>query len=122
MLSGVLMRYRGTLPGVELVRGHLLTGASADTLLDGLGELARAIYVRPDWFALADCRRPENQAVNFFPTPAKTGPAREVCARCDARYPCREDALRDNMRKGIWGGTDETERATIRAERDAEVA
>ena len=117
------MRYRGTLPAVELVAAHHVTGASADTIIEGATELAHLLYGRrPFWFDLAACRLEENQDVDFFATPAKTGPAREVCARCDARYPCREDALRDNMRKGIWGGTDETERATIRAERDAEVA
>lgn len=101
-----------------LVAAALIHGAEAEVTLEGALQLAELLYGRrPHWWDLALCRSREAEGVDFFASPKQTGPAREVCARCDARYPCREDALRDGMRKGIWGGTDEVERALIRAER-----
>lgn len=108
---------------VQLVRAHLLTGASADTLLEGLAGLAVTLYRRPFWHDLADCRGPRGAGVDFFPERGgDVRPALAVCAECPARYPCREDALADPVRHGVWGGTTFRQRAKLRAERDVDAA
>ena len=68
-----------------------------------------------NWKQLGACRtHPE---IDFFPEP-KDGrwasvPARECCSACPVRAQCLDAALtRDE--KGIWGGTNETERQWIK--------
>lgn len=103
-----------------LVRAHLLTGASADELLEGMAELAQVLYRRPFWHDLAACRSPRGAGVDFFPPKGgDVRPALAVCAECPARWPCREDAIADVTRAGIWGATSARQRAKIRAEREA---
>jgi WhiB family redox-sensing transcriptional regulator len=54
----------------------------------------------------------------FFPT-AETDTttierAREICMSCPVTYDCLEYALETNQRAGIWGGTTEDERRSVR--------
>ncbi|WP_167382917.1 WhiB family transcriptional regulator [Streptomyces mangrovisoli] len=55
----------------------------------------------------------------FFPVGA-TGPAlreaaeaKRVCARCPVARQCLTYALRNGQTSGVWGGTDEAERADL---------
>ncbi|MCX5205544.1 WhiB family transcriptional regulator [Streptomyces sp. NBC_00237] len=47
------------------------------------------------------------------PGAAQTQRAKEVCARCPVRAQCLGWALETRQRAGVWGGTDEKERATM---------
>ncbi len=40
--------------------------------------------------------------------------ARAVCMSCDVRERCLEFALATNQESGVWGGTSEEERHTLR--------
>ncbi len=40
--------------------------------------------------------------------------AREICAACHVSEECLEFALETNERTGIWGGTTEEERKSLR--------
>lgn len=54
----------------------------------------------------------------FFPARGRScGPAKQVCARCDVRTECLEFALVNNVHHGIWGGTSERERRSLRIRR-----
>ena len=47
----------------------------------------------------------------FFPEKGQTADlARVICAACEVRTPCLEDALSHHERFGIWGGTTERQR------------
>jgi WhiB family transcriptional regulator, redox-sensing transcriptional regulator len=68
--------------------------------------------------ALAICRDTDPDL--FFPV-GTTGHAlvqidraREVCDQCPVKTECLEFALETNQDSGIWGGTSEEERRTIR--------
>lgn len=70
------------------------------------------------WRRSAACRDTDPDL--FFPV-GTTGPAIEqiesakrVCVDCESRTPCLEFALTTNQDSGIWGGTSEEERRTIR--------
>lgn len=59
----------------------------------------------------------------FFPD--KGGSARaakSICMTCEVRVPCLEDALANDERFGVWGGTTERDRRKIRKDRAAEQA
>jgi WhiB family transcriptional regulator, redox-sensing transcriptional regulator len=70
------------------------------------------------WREQAACRDTDPDL--FFPV-GTTGPAIEqidsakrVCNECSARVPCLEYALSSNQDSGIWGGTSEEERRSLR--------
>ncbi len=69
----------------------------------------------PQW-ALASCR--DSQPEIFFPISAGDVRNREAavsyCASCAIRTQCLELAMRDRSLVGIWGGTDEVDRARLR--------
>jgi hypothetical protein len=44
--------------------------------------------------------------------------ANAACNRCPVFVQCIDDALRDKDRKGIWAGTDESDRATMHKEQE----
>jgi WhiB family transcriptional regulator, redox-sensing transcriptional regulator len=71
-----------------------------------------------DWRDHSACRDTDPDL--FFPV-GTTGPAIEqietakaVCRSCDVQRACLEYALVTNQDSGIWGGTSEEERRTLR--------
>ena len=71
-----------------------------------------------DWRTNAACRDTDPEL--FFPI-GTTGPAvdqiesaKEVCVGCLARGDCLDFAIATNQDSGVWGGTTEDERRTIR--------
>lgn len=70
------------------------------------------------WHDRAACRDEDPEL--FFPT-ATSGPeyerqvrlAKAVCERCDVRRQCLEDAIRRQVRDGIWGGMTDVERRRL---------
>jgi WhiB family redox-sensing transcriptional regulator len=68
-----------------------------------------------DWRARAACTGFQSL---FFPT-GDSGEqdnkrAREICRSCPVTGDCLEYALETNQRAGIWGGTSEDERRSLR--------
>jgi WhiB family redox-sensing transcriptional regulator len=79
-----------------------------------------------EWVHRAKCRDVEPEL--FFPV-GTTGPAaaqidaaKAVCVRCTVRDECLEWALATGQDAGVWGGTSEEERRSIRRARRREVA
>jgi WhiB family redox-sensing transcriptional regulator len=75
----------------------------------------------PDWRDEAACRNADPEL--FFPI-GNAGPpllqldrAKQVCAGCTVRTPCLEWALASGQEAGVWGGTTEDERRTLRRTR-----
>ena len=73
---------------------------------------------RDDWRENSACRDTDPDL--FFPV-GTTGPAIEqienakaVCRVCDVQKNCLDYALTTNQDSGIWGGTSEEERRTLR--------
>ena len=71
-----------------------------------------------DWRDVAACQDTDPDL--FFPV-GTTGPAIEqieaakrVCDVCEAKQPCLEFALMTNQDSGVWGGTSEEERRSLR--------
>jgi WhiB family transcriptional regulator, redox-sensing transcriptional regulator len=71
-----------------------------------------------DWRAHAACADVDSEL--FFPV-GVTGPAvpqiaaaKAVCARCLVRAACLEFAITTNQEYGVWGGTSEEERRSLR--------
>ena len=71
-----------------------------------------------DWRVNAACRDTDPEL--FFPI-GTTGPAidqiesaKEVCVGCMARGDCLDFAIATNQDSGVWGGTTEDERRSIR--------
>lgn len=46
--------------------------------------------------------------------PAREAEAKRICARCPVRTACLDDALVNGTRFGVFGGTGEDERKTMR--------
>ena len=82
------------------------------------GSLTRRYADPVGWAASAACQGLDPEL--FFPVTTQ-GPARgqaeeakAVCAQCPVRQPCLEFALETGQNSGIWGGTTEDERRTMR--------
>lgn len=70
----------------------------------------------PDWYDDALCAQTDPEL--FYPE--KGGSVREaksICASCDVREQCLEEALDHDERFGIWGGLSERERRKLKRER-----
>ena len=75
------------------------------------------------WQQYAACA--DDDADLFFPADEERGERRRrrseaavaVCRRCHVRKECLEYALATDQRHGVWGGTDELERAALLARR-----
>ncbi|HSJ82232.1 MAG TPA: WhiB family transcriptional regulator [Acidimicrobiia bacterium] len=69
-----------------------------------------------EWRARAACSGFQHSL--FFPTAdadiAAIERAREICMNCAVSPDCLEYALETNQRAGIWGGTTEDERRSVR--------
>ncbi|MBM7172286.1 WhiB family transcriptional regulator [Streptomyces sp. G44] len=75
---------------------------------------------KADWSQRAACVDEDPDL--FFPV-GTTGlalrdlaAAKRVCARCPVRGECLAWALETGQAAGVWGGTDEVERAALRGE------
>ena len=71
-----------------------------------------------DWRERSACR--DSDPDLFFPI-GSTGPAldqiaaaKAVCRACEVRSDCLEFALATNQEAGVWGGTAEDERRSLR--------
>ena len=69
-----------------------------------------------EWRARAACAGYQNAL--FFPVgdtdQASVERAKQICAGCAVSDECLEYALETNQRAGIWGGTTEDERRSLR--------
>jgi WhiB family redox-sensing transcriptional regulator len=74
------------------------------------------IPYRPSWMRRAACRGLGLDAF-FADEKATQAEARAVCDGCPVRTECLEFALADRTVTGIWAGTDDRQRRTIRRER-----
>jgi WhiB family redox-sensing transcriptional regulator len=79
-----------------------------------------------EWVHRAKCRDVDPEL--FFPV-GTTGPAanqieaaKAVCVQCKVRDECLDWALTTGQDAGVWGGTSEEERRSIRRARRREVA
>ena len=64
------------------------------------------------WQRDALCQEPEYQGLVWFPDRGESlDAARAVCSRCLVKVACREYAVVNGIRHGIWGGTSARERA-----------
>jgi len=67
----------------------------------------------PSWTEEANCKGAD--ADLFFPERgASTRKAKAICRACSVQSECLEYAIRTNQDSGIWGGTTEEERKSIR--------
>lgn len=81
--------------------------------------LARAFDPKKEeWRGVASCRDMDPDL--FFPV-GTTGPAldqieatKSICGICDVRDDCLDFALSTNQESGVWGGTSEEERRSLR--------
>jgi WhiB family redox-sensing transcriptional regulator len=81
--------------------------------LEAARQLAR-LGQRPAWHDLGRCA--ETDPEMFFPEKGEsTGPAKRVCAACEVRAQCGQDALDRGERFGVWGGLSERERRALAA-------
>lgn len=75
-----------------------------------------AAELAADWRSRAACVGYPNGL--FFPTveapESQVERAMGVCARCEVSKECLRYALETNQRSGIWGGTSEEERRSLR--------
>jgi WhiB family redox-sensing transcriptional regulator len=81
----------------------------------GPTELATELVA--DWRARAACAGYPNTL--FFPVsedaePSTVERAKAICSVCPVMDACLEYALETNQRAGIWGGTTERERKSLR--------
>lgn len=85
--------------------------------MSDLDELLDQLYTpRPFPIEQAACRGLDTRL--FFPERGDdTTIAKRICSSCAVRTPCRDWALTNGERFGIWGGTSERERRTNRRER-----
>ncbi len=72
-----------------------------------------------DWRARAACREAEPDL--FFPDEAghratrQVEAAKRICAGCEVRVVCLDEAVTDREPYGVWGGLDEFERQALLA-------
>ena len=67
---------------------------------------------RPAWHDLARCAETDPEI--FFPEKGESvRPAKRVCAGCEVRAECLQDALDRGERFGVWGGLSERERRVL---------
>ena len=80
------------------------------------GSLSFITDLFADWKERAACAGYPNGL--FFPGPdstmASVEKARAICSVCPVKDDCLEYAFQANQRSGIWGGTTEDERKSLR--------
>ena len=77
------------------------------TVLDLLG------VESPDWVEHAECRGAPTEV--FYPERGESiAEARAICAACPVSVECLAYALDHREKLGVWGGTSERERRSLR--------
>jgi WhiB family redox-sensing transcriptional regulator len=72
----------------------------------------RVVGRRGNWRDLALCAQVDPEL--FFPEKGEPShAAKRVCAGCEVRAECLQEALDRNERFGVWGGLSERERRTL---------
>ncbi len=78
--------------------------------------LASVAGRRGDWRDRALCAEVDPEL--FFPDKGESSrPAKRVCAACEVRAECLQQALDRGERFGVWGGLSERERRALERER-----
>lgn len=90
--------------------------------MSALDDLIDRLYTaRPFPIEQASCRGLDTNL--FFPERGEDSSiAKRICFTCPVKNPCRDWALANNEKHGIWGGTSEKERRTRRRTRRTELA
>ena len=86
-------------------------------MIEPLGRvLDYVIDPSPEWRDRAVCRTIMDLDV-FFPPQggnAAVNAAKEICKTCPVIVECREYAMRNDIKHGVWGGLSELERRRLR--------
>lgn len=59
-------------------------------------------------------QRSAKKSVRIYAIYRNEKEAKAICAKCPYKFQCLEFAVKDNTLEGIWGGTTERERVSIR--------
>jgi WhiB family transcriptional regulator, redox-sensing transcriptional regulator len=82
--------------------------------LEAARQLARLAGQPGDWRDSALCAQTDPEI--FFPDKGESvTAAKRVCAACEVRAECLQEALDRGERFGVWGGLSERERRTLTA-------
>ncbi len=74
------------------------------------------LVAEQNWQRDVLCAEPSYVGLDWFPERGgSTVETKRCCSRCLVMHECREFAVDQNIRAGIWGGTSERERRTLRA-------
>ncbi len=100
-----------------------MAGAVSHVYAVGLGEqgspaAALLAMAQPPWHRDAACKEYDQALFFRFPArpsqPDTSAEARTICQRCLVQAECLALALADPSLVGVWGGTDEAQRRTLR--------
>lgn len=95
----------------ELIIFHRIPNRAPDLSPTSLSEY-EAVFLQ--WWRKEALCIDQNPDI-FFPESAKPNtPAKRICEMCSVRMECLDYAITTNQQFGIWGGTVERERSTIR--------
>jgi WhiB family redox-sensing transcriptional regulator len=88
-----------------------------DELVGALADMLAELTARPAWHGQAACRG-KGPAL-FFPEKwGSTEAAKALCAGCDVRSECLDDALAaGHHQDGVWGGLSAQQRRKLRRQR-----
>lgn len=79
-------------------------------------ELREISKTRPDWFSLGECNGLPTRW--FFPERGESvREVKNICKRCVIKTDCLEFAMANDIQHGMWGGTSERERKSLRRRR-----
>ena len=85
-----------------------------NAILEAARQLARLAGQPGDWRDSALCAEVDPEI--FFPEKGESArPAKRVCAGCEVRAECLQEALDRGERFGVWGGLSERERRALAA-------
>ena len=77
-------------------------------------------WPRTDWYEQAECRNRDSRL--WFTTNRRgTQLALQICSRCEVAATCLALAIDRPELVGVWGGTDEDDRARLRRARREQV-
>lgn len=86
------------------------------TAAEAVADAVRAAQAGADWRQHASCRGVDPDL--FYPSRGEAStPAKEICGTCPVQDECREYALDNDEKFGIWGGLSEKQRRQLRRTR-----